>query len=89
MHCVPTNAACICCLQLVCNLPGLLQVEDVQFEQAPTIADCFPNSEKVHRIAQHENGPLEVPFRRIHLSGGAGHLDVQDTSGAQVSIKTF
>ena len=61
-----------------------LQVEDVKFEQAPTIADCYPSSEKVHRIVEHANGPLEVPFRRIHLEGGSEYLDVPDTSGPQV-----
>jgi phosphomethylpyrimidine synthase len=61
-----------------------VQVEDVHFEQSPTIADCFPSSEKVHKIVQHGDTTIEVPFRRIHLSGGSGHLDVQDTSGPQV-----
>ncbi|MCB1632843.1 MAG: hypothetical protein KDI23_13505, partial [Pseudomonadales bacterium] len=37
----------------------------------------FPASEKVHVEADG----LQVPFRRIHLSGGEAPLDVYDTSG--------
>lgn len=68
-------------------LTGRLQVEDVKFEQAPTIADCFPSSEKVYKEVECQGNILEVPFRRIHLAEGSGHLDVQDTSGPQVRFE--
>src|SRR6187551_3348033 len=39
----------------------------------------FPSSEKVYV----EEGGLQVPMRRIHLSGGEPPFDVYDTSGPQ------
>src|SRR5678815_2934246 len=37
----------------------------------------FPASEKVYV----ESGGLQVPFRRVHLSGGEPPFDLYDTSG--------
>jgi hypothetical protein len=65
-----------------------MQIEDVSFEQSPTIESCFPSSTKIFKTVEHANGILEVPFRRINLTGGSGHLDVQDTSGAQARTWT-
>ena len=42
-------------------------------------SQCYPGSEKVF-IKQ---GDLEIPMRRIMLSGGEPPLDVYDTSGPQ------
>jgi hypothetical protein len=65
-----------------------MQIENVKFEQSPTIESCFPSSTKIFKTFEHANGPLEVPFRRIELTGGAGYFDVQDTSGVQVELHT-
>jgi len=39
----------------------------------------------VYREVTHEETGhvLKVPFRRVHLSGEAGHFDTYDTSGPQ------
>lgn len=50
----------------------------------PTFGDCFPGSEKVYVELEHNGEQLKVPMRRVHLSGGSGYLDLQDTSGPQV-----
>lgn len=52
--------------------------------QMPTFGDCFPGSEKVFREITHNGEQMKIPMRRVHLSGGSGHLDLQDTSGTQV-----
>ena len=44
---------------------------------------CFPGSEKLHREVEHQGETLRVPFRRVHLSGEPGHLDLDDTSGPE------
>jgi len=44
--------------------------------------DCYPSSEIHHEIVSHENGStLQVPFRRISLTGGSGLFDVYTTVG--------
>ncbi|KAL4438520.1 hypothetical protein ABPG77_000168 [Micractinium sp. CCAP 211/92] len=57
----------------------------LQFRQRPTFADCFPSSEKHYKEVKHEEtgSILQVPFRRIQLTGGSGIFDVYDTSGPQ------
>ncbi|MBI5434315.1 MAG: phosphomethylpyrimidine synthase ThiC [Planctomycetes bacterium] len=40
-------------------------------------------SHKVHREVRHGDEVLAVPMRRLHLSGGNGHIDLYDTSGPQ------
>ncbi|KAL4424137.1 hypothetical protein ABPG75_001438 [Micractinium tetrahymenae] len=57
----------------------------LQFRQNPTFEDCFPSSEKHYKEVKHEEtgSVLQVPFRRIHLTGGSGIFDVYDTSGPQ------
>lgn len=57
---------------------------EVKLAQAPTIPDCFPNSQKVHIEVPFENDVLRVPMRRIFIKDGADYLDVPDTSGPQV-----
>ena len=52
-------------------------------DQPTTFADCFPGSEKIWKDVEHQGEVLRVPFRRIHLSGAPGHLDVEDTSGPE------
>ena len=51
------------------------------YEPLPTEiwSKCYPGSEKVFL----KTGELEVPMRRITLSGGEPPLDVYDTSGPQ------
>jgi len=44
---------------------------------------CFPGSQKLHREVEHQGETLRVPFRRVHLSGEPGHLDLDDTSGPE------
>ncbi|KAG2425459.1 hypothetical protein HXX76_013669 [Chlamydomonas incerta] len=59
------------------------KAEDLTFRQAPTITDCFPDSEKLYKEVKYDNEvTLQVPFRRIHLSNGVD-FDVYDTSGPQ------
>ncbi|GLC40054.1 hypothetical protein PLESTF_000932100 [Pleodorina starrii] len=58
--------------------------EDLTFRQAPTIKDCFPDSEKMYKTVKYDDEiTLQVPFRRIHLSNGTD-FDVYDTSGPQI-----
>jgi len=52
-------------------------------DQPTTFEDCFPGSEKIWKEVEHAGETLRVPFRRIHLSGEPGHLDVEDTSGPE------
>ncbi|GFR51615.1 hypothetical protein Agub_g14041 [Astrephomene gubernaculifera] len=59
--------------------------DDLAFRQAPTIADCFPASEKLYKSVKYDDETtLQVPFRRIHLSNGTD-FDVYDTSGPQAA----
>jgi phosphomethylpyrimidine synthase len=51
--------------------------------QRPLGTNEFPASERILREVPHEGSVLEVPFRRIHLTGAPGHLDVYDTRGPQ------
>ena len=39
-----------------------------------------PSSHRMVREVPHENGPLPVPFRRIHLTNGES-IDIEDVSG--------
>ena len=57
----------------------------MHFLQSATFEQCFPASEKVYVEVPHGEETLRVPMRRVKLSGGSGHIDLQDTSGAQVS----
>jgi len=41
----------------------------------------FPRSHKVYREVEHPSGVLRVPWRRVHLDGEPGSLDLYDTSG--------
>lgn len=59
------------------------QDEDVTFYRSPALEECFPSSEKIYNEVQCNGNTLRVPFRRIYLEGGSGHLDVPDTSGPQ------
>lgn len=48
----------------------------------------------VNSSAHTEFAQLQVPFRRVHLSEDAGHVDLYDTSGPQVgtnlaSVRTW
>ena len=52
-------------------------------DQPTTFEECFPGSEKIWKEVEHAGETLRVPFRRIHLSGEPGHLDVEDTSGPE------
>lgn len=54
------------------------------FYRSPALAECFPSSEKIYNEVQCNGNTVRVPFRRIFLEGGSGHLDVPDTSGPQV-----
>ena len=45
--------------------------------------ESFPSSHKIYRAVEHEGHVMQVPARRIHLTGDNGHLDVYDTSGPQ------
>ncbi|KAI3425322.1 hypothetical protein D9Q98_009086 [Chlorella vulgaris] len=57
----------------------------LQFKQNPTFEDCFPSSEKHYQPVLHEEtgAVLQVPFRRVTLTGGSGVFDIYDTSGPQ------
>ncbi|MAB81579.1 MAG: phosphomethylpyrimidine synthase [Planctomycetes bacterium] len=44
-------------------------------------ADAFPGSHKVFVKLEHQGERMEVPKRRIHLSGGEASIDVYDASG--------
>jgi phosphomethylpyrimidine synthase len=51
----------------------------------------LPSSERVHREVRYHGDVssgelLKVPFRRIHLSGTPGHLDVYDTRGPACAV---
>lgn len=59
------------------------KVENLTFKQRPLMEDCFPSSEKCWKKVEHEGQSLQVPFRRVHLTEGAGHFDIYDTSGPQ------
>jgi phosphomethylpyrimidine synthase len=61
---------------------------EVKLAQAPTLEDCFPNSEKVYVEVQFAGDVLKVPMRRIYIKEGAEYLDVPDTSGPQVLSST-
>ena len=50
---------------------------------AGTYGDEFPRSERILRTVTHGDWTVEVPFRRIHLSGEPGHVDVYDTGGTR------
>ena len=65
------------------------QADDIKFIQSATFEECFPSSEKVYVEVTHNDELLKVPMRRVILTGGAGHLDLQDTSGAQVLYFPF
>eukprot|EP00741_Cyanophora_paradoxa_P009368 tig00000144_g9074.t1 len=54
------------------------------FREIATFEECFPSSTKERKRVELKDGTvLEVPFRRIHLTGGEAPLDVYDTSGPQ------
>lgn len=55
------------------------------FKPIPSFQECFPASTKETTEVVHEptGTVLQVPFRRIHLSGDDPHFDAYDTSGPQ------
>ncbi|XP_024034614.1 phosphomethylpyrimidine synthase, chloroplastic isoform X3 [Citrus clementina] len=55
------------------------------FLPLPSFEQCFPKSSKEYREITHEESGhiLQVPFRRIHLSGDEPNFDTYDTSGPQ------
>jgi phosphomethylpyrimidine synthase len=57
--------------------------DKLSFRQRPILEDCFPASSKQYKETEGPAGPLQVPFRRVQLSGGSGHLDLYDTSGPE------
>jgi phosphomethylpyrimidine synthase len=61
------------------------QMDDTKlaFRQRPVLEDCFPASSKQYKTVEHDAGPIQVPFRRVQLSGGSGHFDIYDTSGPE------
>lgn len=70
------------------TLFSLLTAQDPSapdFKPSINLQECFPSSEKVFREVTHpETGTvLQVPVRRVHLTGGSGILDLYDTSGPQ------
>lgn len=58
---------------------------DPDFLPLPSFEQCFPKSSKEYREITHEESGhiLQVPFRRIHLSGDEPNFDTYDTSGPQ------
>jgi len=60
-----------------------MTAQNTPADQPTTFSDCFPGSEKIWRDVDHEGMNLRVPFRRIHLSGDAGFIDVEDPSGPE------
>jgi phosphomethylpyrimidine synthase len=46
-------------------------------------ANCFPGSEKIWREVEHDGFTMRIPSRRIHLTGDAGHIDLDETSGPE------
>ena len=46
-------------------------------------ANCFPGSEKIWREVEHDGFTMRIPGRRIHLTGDAGHIDLDETSGPE------
>lgn len=56
-----------------------------EFRQIPRFEECFPSSEKIYTSVTHaETGTiLQIPLRRVHLTGGSGIFDMYDTSGPQ------
>ena len=55
------------------------------FKPPVNYQECFPSSEKIYREAVHQGTGtvLQVPARRVNLSGGSGLIDLYDTSGPQ------
>jgi phosphomethylpyrimidine synthase len=43
--------------------------------------EAFPRSERVLQRVPYGAGSLEVPWRRVHLDGPPGHIDLYDTAG--------
>ena len=60
-----------------------MSAKDQVTDQPTTFTECFPGSEKIWNEVEHEGETLRIPVRRIHLSGDAGHVDVDDTSGPE------
>ena len=67
--------------------PTAAPPERAEAERSPggarPLEESFPRSEKIHRTFEHGGHTLQVPYRRIHLNGEPGHLDVYDVSGPQ------
>lgn len=59
------------------------KAEALTFRQSPTFDDCFPASEKCYKEVEHNGAKLQIPFRRVTLTGGSGIFDIYDTSGPQ------
>jgi len=57
--------------------------EKLDFVENPSFEECFPNSVKMYKELEHNGSALKVPFRRVMLDGGSGHIDLYDTSGPQ------
>jgi phosphomethylpyrimidine synthase len=49
----------------------------------PTFEQSFPSSHKVHVGVEFEGTLLQVPKRRVHITGGEAPLDLYDTTGPQ------
>jgi len=49
----------------------------------PPMEQSFPSSHKVHVAVEHEGLVLQVPKRRVHLTGDEPPLDLYDTTGPQ------
>ena len=49
----------------------------------PPMEESFPSSHKVHVAVEHEGVVLQVPKRRVHLTGEEAPLDLYDTTGPQ------
>jgi phosphomethylpyrimidine synthase len=43
----------------------------------------------MYKEMNHDGSVLKVPFRRVVLEGGSGHIDLYDTSGPQVRRPTL
>ena len=51
--------------------------------QLPPFETSFPSSHKIHVAVEHEGVVLQVPKRRVHLTGDEPPLDLYDTTGPQ------
>ena len=56
---------------------------DVNEAGLPSFEESFPRSHKVQREIEHGGVRMQVPGRRVHLSGNEPPLDLYDTTGPQ------